>query len=525
MRKIGLIMALLAALLVGMGTARAEFLFSRVSPSGHTLYYNFVTGGVQVSYPNSDYNMPYNGYEKPLGDLVIPDSIEHTGTVYAVRSINAHTFKGCDGLRSVRLPRCLTAIGSEAFSNCSMLTTLEVPQGVTAIGADAFFRVNNVSYVGDASGRPWGAKNLNGYVHNGFVFADESRRTITGYVGSEVDIVIPSSVETIAAAAFYNNLEVRSFLFPPSLTEVDDEAFAYCSALRRAYLPDAVVRLGGYAFHHCSMLGEVRLGPNIEEIGYLAFGYCDSLVSVVLPPRLSLLQRATFYSCSSLEEVTFGRSLDSVADLAFALCTNLTQINAVATHPAHFASGALQGTPGYKTLRVPCGQLLTYTAEWGSLGEVLEYGSLFTLSALSSDNRMGEVSVATDHGFSARCDSIATIVAHPADGYHFVTWSNGMTDNPHMLYLSGDSMLTAYFAAADLATTRPQLEPDAEVYVSNGRIVAIGGANGSRATVCDIVGRRVATLELGGRAESSILPRGIYVVVLPSGTARKVAVM
>ena len=43
------------------------------------------------------------------------------------------------------------------------------------------------------------------------------------------------------------------------------------------------------------------------------------------------------------------------------------------------------------------------------------------------------------------CDSTCIIGATPHTGYHFSHWSNGSTDNPDTLFLTGDSTVTAYF--------------------------------------------------------------------------------
>lgn len=67
--------------------------FSAVAPSGQTLYYDIVSGGVSVTSQNTAY---YNTY--PTGVLIIPDSVEYNGNIYSVTSIGESAFSGCSGL-------------------------------------------------------------------------------------------------------------------------------------------------------------------------------------------------------------------------------------------------------------------------------------------------------------------------------------------------------------------------------------------------------------------------------------------
>ena len=47
----------------------------------------------------------------PTGELIIPESVEHSGTQYSVTSIGNHAFSGCSGLTSVTIPSSVTSIG------------------------------------------------------------------------------------------------------------------------------------------------------------------------------------------------------------------------------------------------------------------------------------------------------------------------------------------------------------------------------------------------------------------------------
>ena len=97
--------------------------FSAVAPSGQTLYYDFVSGGVSVTYPGSSSGYAWTYYSQPTGALTIPDSVTYGGNTYSVTSIGYYAFSGCTGLASVAIPSSVTSIGSSAFKGCTGLTT------------------------------------------------------------------------------------------------------------------------------------------------------------------------------------------------------------------------------------------------------------------------------------------------------------------------------------------------------------------------------------------------------------------
>ena len=182
--------------------------FAAQAPTGQTLYYQFINGGVGVVHPGWDEHNPWQGFDKPNGALAVPDSVYHEGRAYAVvelgyccflecnelhslalpttlRRIDRYAVAGCRGLRgcvvvpdgvevvgnyafccsgmdAVLLPPSLREIGYSAFQDCLRLAWIEVPQRVGTIGKDAFLFVPSVVYRGTASGAPWGAAMLNG---------------------------------------------------------------------------------------------------------------------------------------------------------------------------------------------------------------------------------------------------------------------------------------------------------------------------------------------------------------------------
>ena len=73
------------------------------------------------------------------------------------------------------IPATVTTVEEIAFADCYWLTTVVVPNTVETIGEYAFSAVSNVIYSGPATGAPWGAFYMNGYVDKPFIFSDDTK--------------------------------------------------------------------------------------------------------------------------------------------------------------------------------------------------------------------------------------------------------------------------------------------------------------------------------------------------------------
>ena len=107
----------------------------------------------------------------------------------------------------------------------------------------------------------------------------------------------------------------------------------------------------------------------------------------------------------------------------------------------------------------------------------------------------------------------ATIVAIPADGYVFVNWSDGVTDNRREILVDHDIELTAYFNYTDLdesGTQAVSLYPNP----ANDKL-HIDGLDGRKdVRIYNTMGMLVKTTNFNGTDEISVseLPVGIYLI-------------
>ena len=148
---------------------------------------------------------------------------------------------------------------------------------------------------------------------------------------------------------------------------------------------------------------------------------------------------------------------------------------------------------------------------------VEEGEEVYTVTVESADPTMGTVS----GGGQALNGGTVIITAIPNEGYRFLTWNDGNTENPRTVTVTGNITYTAYFES----TTQGIGDIDAaeiKIFASDGRIV-VQGAEGMETKVYDLKGREVVKATRDG--ETPVLPTGVYLVKVGTLPARKVVVM
>ena len=155
---------------------------------------------------------------------------------------------------------------------------------------------------------------------------------------------------------------------------------------------------------------------------------------------LLLLERSAFQNCSSLTSVTIPNSVTSIGNSTFYGCYNLTSVTCLANTPPSLGIYVFNSIPSNKVLYVPCGSVEVYSSNssWASYfsSRIFELNREVEISLNNSD--FGSVAVESD------CSS-ATLTATANEGFAFLSWNDGNTDNPRIVSLSSDTAFTAYF--------------------------------------------------------------------------------
>ena len=112
------------------------------------------------------------------------------------------------------------------------------------------------------------------------------------YQGRKVTQIVENGFEDCKA--------LREISIPSSVLAIGYAAFSGCSSLTSIVIPEGVTNIGAHAFGGCTSLTSVVIPDGVTNIGYLAFSGCSSLTGIVIPKGVTTIGATAFYNCSSL---------------------------------------------------------------------------------------------------------------------------------------------------------------------------------------------------------------------------------
>lgn len=293
--------------------------------------------------------------------------LDHINLLESVTEIGEGAFEECYALNKVSLGKGITEISDRAFYNDEALVDLTISEDgqLTTIGIDAFYNTG-LEYIE----LPDSVTKLETGV---FMECHSLKKVNLGKGITEipnfafendealVDLVIPEDeqLKNIGMGAFSNTgLEQISLL--DSVTEIGEEAFWGCHALKKVNLGKGITKIPkrafygdealvdltisgditdieGYAFYG-SGLEDIALPSSVIKIGEYAFGK-TKLNSVYIPDCVISLGEGVFSECTALEYVSLGKGIAYVPEFAFRMDTALKEVDYtgdVSFHPSAF---------------------------------------------------------------------------------------------------------------------------------------------------------------------------------------------
>lgn len=199
-------------------------------------------------------------------EIIIPTTVEYSGSTYNVTAIGDNVFKGCKSLKKIKLN--VQTIGVCTFESCTNLSEIDFTN-VQFIGGGAFRWCKSIS-----------------------------------------NLSCPDVIE-VGECAFESSSLISITL--PKAKSLSIRPFWYCESLKQIEIPE-VTEIGKSAFSYCNSLKVANL-PKVSVIWNSAFSNCPSLEVIEMPMITGL--KTNSVNCPSLKIVKVGNTIIPIDSSTF----------------------------------------------------------------------------------------------------------------------------------------------------------------------------------------------------------------
>ncbi len=123
---------------------------------------------------------------------------------------------------------------------------------------------------------------------------------------------------SLAAGAFAGCTSLAKAAVPQGVGTLPERTFEGCGVLTSVTMPSSVTTVGDGAFEGCTDLATLALGTGVTSLGDRAFADCG-LTALVLPDNVTELGREAFRNNPKIASIAFGAGIVSVSEGAFAV--------------------------------------------------------------------------------------------------------------------------------------------------------------------------------------------------------------
>ena len=401
-----------------------------------------------------------------VGDCLIRATSDASATVNVksgTRVIADRAFSAASNVTTISLPSSVKYVGVGSV----MGKTVNIPNSLISAGDSAFlsskFSINalptSLTYIGDAAFDGNNSYTVNGTINNisitsSITYWGENAFAFCGIS----DISIASGFTYIPKSAFNCADGIRTISLPQTITAIGDSAFtrklemqepqelSQMKYVKELIIPNSVKSIGDVAFQR-RFIENLTIGSSVAEIGFEAFDmYID------LPRALYSEFNPTLTFISSTPPKAYCKNGNGAA---FSYYDILDASSKSSTN-----------------VFVPCDAISAYTSQCWMQSFNAPSGRKYYLHTQANDQTMG---VVIGGGYISICDNPVTILAQPAQGYKFDSWSDGQTDNPRFVTIECDTTFTALFVSnsQDLQYPTNNEGQSCRKYLRNGHVVIV----------------------------------------------------
>ena len=255
---------------------------------------------------------------------------------------------------------------------------------------------------------------------------DVDVNTLYGISGSgDENDLVHFTVTGIGKEAFKLD-QMNEVIIPGTITSIGMHAFYGCTKLVNVELSEGLEEIKAFAFAKCQQITSIKLPESLVTIGQDALAACG-FTDVTIPDKVKTIGGYAFEDCKNLKWVEIGTSVRHIGNCAFKNANQLLGVFANGETAPLLGENVFLNCSNLKQVYVPCGALDHYRRVWKQyfqliLNDPISY--YYTITATPSEH--GTVEVPTSD-----CDHNLTAI--PDEGYQFVKWTDGNTDNPRFV--------------------------------------------------------------------------------------------
>ena len=315
------------------------------------------------------------------------------------KEIGASAFGKFSNLKKLILPDGLEVIRKQAFYDCSNLEEIigvekvkTIEEGV--LSATPYYSKLSILFSGTVLQKYNETVATKYEIPEGTTEIAKSAFSISSEGAEDVleTVVIPASVKTIGAYAFYGRRKLKNVNIPDGVEKIEEKTFSGCESMEKITIPSSVKEISLDAFPvtetpwrgapiiptfsaievddknevFCSIEGilysldmkklvlvpsnfkeaEFIVPESVEIIGERAFAGNKEIKKIRLSNNVRTISRKAFNECDALEEINL-EAISIIEEAAFEGCESLKSVKLTATD---IGNSAFSGCKNLKTI-------------------------------------------------------------------------------------------------------------------------------------------------------------------------------
>ena len=233
-------------------------------------------------------------------------------------------FDSCTTLKNITIPDSMSMIGSYAFSSCNGVN-------VYISNLEQWCKISFADVIANPL-RNAGKLYLNGKLIETLIIPD-TITSINAYAfygcSSFTSVIIPQNITSVGAAAFCTCSGLISITID-CINSIDDHAFSGCKELKSVlWNAERCITAGSYGefiFDNCKNLTNIEIGNNVKVLPPYVFANCSGVTNITIPDSVTAIGDYAFYSCTGLTTITIPDNVSYIGDSSFRGCIKLNNV-------------------------------------------------------------------------------------------------------------------------------------------------------------------------------------------------------